>query len=286
MGFDELKGPFFDSVLDQQLVALPWKATEQLVYNCWSTVAQIYLGASLTVKSDRLFAIYGVIQSIQRRTGWTNVEGLWEPFLWMELLWKVDDVINPGDATGLKSTWSWIATSGAVIWPTDEPDEGFYLNRLAHVRVVESSVNNNTTQDEICKPLSISCKPIKIGRLFRRIQDYRVRGARAELVDLAWKGEGRCTFDTPITESVSGYKEYTELDQLSERGCYFLPIAAGRWVEYGVELLGLLVSPSTMCSGAFERVGYMSFTCNNGIDEEALSLLLQYLGEHERIILV
>ena len=76
------------------------------------------------------------------------------------------------------------------------------------------------------------------------------------------------------------------MEELSRRGYHFLPTATGIWVKYGVELLGLVVSVSTMYSRAFEWVGYMSFSRNDDMDEEALSLLLQYLSEHERVVLV
>jgi len=84
-------------------------------------VVKPYTEAQLTHQSDRLVAISGIIRRIQRDTGWTNIYGLWKPWLPEQLLWGAgftEGVLKniPRTRTGWAPTWSW-ASVNAPVWP-------------------------------------------------------------------------------------------------------------------------------------------------------------------------
>jgi len=83
-----LKGDFSSLVLQQvgpRQIALE---EETRILSLWQTIIRAYSQANLTVKTDKLVALSGIIRAIERSTGWRNIYGVWEPFLLYELLWR------------------------------------------------------------------------------------------------------------------------------------------------------------------------------------------------------
>ncbi|KUI60753.1 hypothetical protein VP1G_11159 [Cytospora mali] len=72
----------------------------------WWRIWTKYMEAGLSRKTDNLAAISGIISAIERRTGWTSVHGLWEPFIIQELLWFKSWPVEL-EPTGVGPSWSW-----------------------------------------------------------------------------------------------------------------------------------------------------------------------------------
>ena len=266
-------GLFSDLVLSGGTYNMSSTERDEAILGIWTEIVGNYTSGILTVVADRLIAISGIIAPIQRRTGWQNLAGLWEPFLWKQLLWQ--KVFEPSpesrELTGLQPSWSWIAITGGVMWSGDKPTEGFFLNPIAHVKSTSNATllptDKNTNYNRIS--LQVSCMPARIST------PYKLEGRvayQATLVDFPLSGKGFYEPDLlPITRQ-------PEL---------FLPIGAGCWNDKDIKLSGLAVSSSTSCIGAFERVGFFTFRVNedeNRIDH-SYSILHQ-MSTKENIILV
>lgn len=99
--------PFSDSTSDPTLLKL---------CQYWQDILINYTITSLTLSSDRLIALAGVVQAIKDHTGLTYLQssGTWKQFWPLDLLWNFGQVLAlrfPSD-TGAPS-WSWAATEGA-----------------------------------------------------------------------------------------------------------------------------------------------------------------------------
>jgi hypothetical protein len=128
MGFGTNE-PFYDLVLSGGTYSMPSTLRDEAVLRIWSEIVADYTSGALTVVTDRLIAISGIIATIQRAS-------LWEPFLWRQLLWEkaFDPLPELRELTGLQPSWSWIPITGEFIWSGDEPEEGLFLNSIAHVK--------------------------------------------------------------------------------------------------------------------------------------------------------
>jgi hypothetical protein len=244
-----MTGQFYDFVKSGGIHSMSSIERDEAILSMWNELVGLYSQGTLTVKTDRLVAISGIIDAIQRRTGWTNLAGLWEPFLWRQLLWEKS--FGPSrELTDLLPSWSWIAINGGVIWSGDEPSEGFFLNSVAHVKrtdnVTPSNMDKNSTSDTRMA-LQVSCMPAKIGTPYS-LQTKALKSPEerlgADLVDWPLAGKGIYQPD---------------LLSMNRQPDLFLPIGAGFWNDINLEVYGLAVSPSASCKGAFERVGFFTF---------------------------
>ena len=83
-------------------------------HSLWYNVVEEYSKCDLTNEEDKLIALSGVAQRVQKLTGWRYLAGLWDETLFSDLLWNLD-----GDAKGRKRsyvapTWSWAAVDGQI----------------------------------------------------------------------------------------------------------------------------------------------------------------------------
>jgi hypothetical protein len=60
---------------------------ESRLRDFWTTILERYTSSQLSVKSDRLDAVRGIMDFIRDMAGWNYIQGLWEPFFVQELLW-------------------------------------------------------------------------------------------------------------------------------------------------------------------------------------------------------
>jgi len=151
----DLSRMFFEVMENKRKFCIPWSEMDNAINDVWGHILASYSNAALTFQSDRLKAISGVITVIEKHTGWKNMAGLWEPFLWRELLWERDQS-NLGQSTGLSPTWSWISISGGIMqYPSDEPSEGFFLHPISSVKEAETIKPNDSKRDD-CQ-MSLMC---------------------------------------------------------------------------------------------------------------------------------
>jgi hypothetical protein len=78
------------------------------IWALWHRILDAYTQPDLTVKTDRLIALAGIIYAIERATGWRNIDGLWEPSMITDLLWikttgKQEAQVIAGPS------WSWVS---------------------------------------------------------------------------------------------------------------------------------------------------------------------------------
>jgi hypothetical protein len=247
-GFN-LNDDFYKFVIRGSIHAMPSRERDERILDIWEAIVALYSRSTLTVTTDRLVAISGILAATQRRTGWTNLSGLCEPFLWKQLLWE-RSFFSDSESTGLIPSWSWIAITGEILWLKDESEEGFFLNPIAHVKKA-----GNTALSQIVKTsngatqmsLEVFCLPGRIDTT-HALEPMDVRSPeypfRANLVD--WPLAGGGTY-------------YPDILSTGRQPELFLPIGAGVRNDVSIEVHGLAVSPSSTFDGAFERVGLFTF---------------------------
>jgi hypothetical protein len=76
-------GPQFKQLLSQPVMT---EDERHSFYDAWHDILHHFFMANLGYQTDKLKAISGVATTIQEHTDWTNIEGLWEPFMTQELL--------------------------------------------------------------------------------------------------------------------------------------------------------------------------------------------------------
>lgn len=88
-----------------------------LLYH-WVEIQRTYSTSYLTYKEDRLIAFSGIIQAIQKGTGWTPVAGTWKELWPLDLLWFFDQEPVRRPCSGLKTpSWSWLTIEGPKDFP-------------------------------------------------------------------------------------------------------------------------------------------------------------------------
>jgi hypothetical protein len=256
----ELSKRFLEVVLRDSTYDKSSTDRDQEILELWTEIAKSYTKGLLTVSTDRLIAISGIISAIHSRTGWVNLAGLWVPFLWKQLLWE--NLIHcrwlePRKATGLQPSWSWIANTGAVYWDNDLSEQfPSHTHMVAHVQSIDETVlvkadSNSSSGAHIA--INVSCMAAKLSKL------SSVRGElgryHAELADFPLSGKGEVVLDITV---------------MTRQPELFLPIGATASTlenpaPCNIHLLvtGLAVSSSINCEGAFERVGFFTFSVTN-----------------------
>lgn len=225
----------------------------------WWFILKGYMGTKLSTKRDRLAAISGLSSAIQRRTGWTLVCGLWQPFITQELLWYRE---RPRlDPTGLRPSWSWASYDGGLGFPsfysvgwTDVAEcVGIHNSENGHTQVIELS--------GIMCPVSCSWNLDTEAMQFSGIM-CPVHGART----------GRTKRQCDKCYNIEGEVIY---DQDDPEHTYFhriLPLGFESFSEICV-LMGLVVVPAGD-SRAFERVGYFKASVSSLVPLEPLEGLV------------
>ena len=140
------------SSLDNQAIVLRSTCDEvrgndsktDLLYH-WAEILRAYSASHLTYKKDRFVAFSGIIEAIQKGTGWTPVAGTWKELWPLDLLWFFHECDESQRVpSGLRSpSWSWLAIEGPKSFPAIRVTS--WLNyRLAHI-VDSRAVGKETT---------------------------------------------------------------------------------------------------------------------------------------------
>ncbi|KAI0479902.1 heterokaryon incompatibility protein-domain-containing protein [Xylaria cf. heliscus] len=82
----------------------------------WCELVMRFSGSRLTRKTDKLYAISGLITELQKFTGDTCIAGLWKKNLCRQLCWRFSDGYNNRRTTQgvVAPTWSWANLDGPV----------------------------------------------------------------------------------------------------------------------------------------------------------------------------
>lgn len=83
-------------------------------HNGWYEIVGRYAVRKLTVESDKVMAIAGIANFIQKSVGRTFVAGAWEEVIGLNLLWNVQAGRLTSRPSCSAPTWSWISVNGGV----------------------------------------------------------------------------------------------------------------------------------------------------------------------------
>lgn len=231
-GTSELSAKFSNLCLVQPLTvpSTPGVTSEShQIRKLWRLMIQDYSHTKLTVKTDKLMAISGLIATIEKRTGWKNIYGLWVPFMLPNLLWMVSRTLTETARTGLRPSWSWIAVDGPVLFQLISD------NAIPLADVVfepESSGPARSMKSQLYVTLQVSCVPLTLMKV--ETSSYTLKELPSVL--FFCKEDIHCTVGT--------------------RPRLFLPILNHLRSTYG-----LIVEPSSFQVGAYERVGIAETFC-------------------------
>ncbi|KAH8810746.1 heterokaryon incompatibility protein-domain-containing protein [Xylogone sp. PMI_703] len=104
----EMKRLFWELILESPTTQLNVRDTYRLLA-LWWVIVTAYSSAKLTVPTDKGVAFSGIIESFKKRTGWKYLAGLWEPFLFDELLWvRTPEAGYEYYVHTSQPTWSWL----------------------------------------------------------------------------------------------------------------------------------------------------------------------------------
>lgn len=201
----------------------------------WHRILERYSATNLSVKGDKLAAITGLGSAFERRTGWTLVFGLWEPFIIQDLLWYRHHW-DHCDPTGLRPSWSWASQDGALKFDRCLPN-GTSVAECVGIHPFKNS------RLGLFSPAAIELN----GAMVRIQMD---RAARPRRAARSLRAEG-----WPNAISILTY--YDLDDRPWKDGDMIIPLTArGDGIEGLHDLVhGLLIVP-TADPTAFERVGY------------------------------
>lgn len=195
----------------------------------WWLILKKYRRSRLSVRTDRLAAISGLSSAIERRTGWTFVCGLWQPFIIQELLWY--RVWESRGSNGLRPSWSWASCDGVQFFTDEDHVGSTQVAEYVGVLDVPPSTSGRAT--------SSSGAAIELsGSLFRT---YKVGSL-----------QGLCVEHWP--ESSYNDVIYDQLGRSWADGDMLLPLSV--WNKRRV-VKGLVVAPAASPT-TFERVGYFN----------------------------
>ncbi|OTA53299.1 HET-domain-containing protein [Hypoxylon sp. EC38] len=162
-----LRESLFESFPPRLGSSMSRKAEAKLIYTNWTDIVEKYSLTSLTLMSDRLAAIQGIINFVQTvNKEDTCVAGLWEKELKAQLLWKriyqkesSQKSYDPCAARQAPS-WSWASVDGLVKFLENRNVGEYYdekLKRHRMTRVLFSSPSRITIYGGLKKFDTIRC---------------------------------------------------------------------------------------------------------------------------------
>lgn len=232
----------------------PENELEKNVRRLWDSIVAEFSEANLTVLLDRQAAILGLVSAIALRTGWKHVAGYWLPLTVKDLLWSKTASRIETRRTGLLPSWSWLSVTGGVHFVPYFPPEDEYLADIEGVDGEDPTV-----------PVRLSCLRLRLGPSDEVGEHQAPEG---------WPSRNFFT-QADIPGSLP--------DEV-----YVLPFMLK--VEYGYSAVeGILVSPSRLCPGAYERIAAFSHEMWDETDEAEMVPVLKMLrdvGRRETVVLV
>jgi hypothetical protein len=250
----------------------PTKARET-VLGLWNgEILPHYSKSKLTVRSDRLVAVSGIIKIFEERTGWENICGLWEPDMHNQLLWRVYEEGSPR-VLGIP-TWSWASVETEVYYR--------YVNRRSDKssRIFEAQIEVTEVilpKDNANGPVG----PVKALRICSFLFNLR-KWPHACKRRNCWH-----LVNGPVPQAHIGdelYAAVLDFDTLlstPQPEYFFLTLVEFNEKRYGQVFLivGIVVSKSSRILGAYERVGHGTQTLPRGCrmdvtEEKKISVLV------------
>jgi hypothetical protein len=220
---------------------------ETVALEQWARLVAQFTKRDLTIATDRLPAISGLITHFERRLDWTNIFGLWKEHLVAGLLWRVK--LSAARQPRLDSntpTWSWTSVQSPVYYPQARPPWN------------QAAMHGKINIDEL-KPSAIN-----------------VHSAFMELTPCESGDPGESWFNMPTISLVDGKQTTTlvEWDTIETKfaSLFFAPLL-GTVFKQGMHdrgdygwLTGPVVYPDPVEPRTYRRCGYSSFKMPSGFD--------------------
>jgi hypothetical protein len=248
----------------------------------WMQILMDYTKAKLTISSDRLIAISGIIKDLHERTLWNNFCGLWAPFMTEELLWapylQTIEARIPYEAP----TWSWMSIN-TDIWNPASWKPGYDVSVIVDIEVVQSI--RSTLQNTILQPTEVQVLNLPGARsVASGTMVMRIRGPIFRLGGISLDHYRRTQYDPYIIGDSLPPKDYTtqfrpDVAPIKPEPHFFLPIK--REKGNNPTLWGLaLVRSTALFESAYERIGLVEHRVRpgditeTGIDNKTTILLV------------
>jgi hypothetical protein len=218
-----------------------------------------YTSRRLTYPSDKLVAISGLAASTtQAKRGAEYLAGLWDESILLDLLWQAmpgaskEPLAYPRTVSRAPS-WSWASIDRGVSYD-DLHDVTFIAKALAGKTRLSNPENPHGSVEAGAIVLQARLRACKIswkGGIHQH-RAYLVREDGTRSKEQHFISDGLLVAQPGSRRAMrglvgGGWHDGEDLD------AWFLCIAATPWVHLG--FVGLLVTPSTMLEGSWERVG-------------------------------
>lgn len=220
-------------------------------FEYWENVVQYYSDTNVTIGTDRLVAVSGIMKSIQPKIGAEYIAGLWNYQVEYQLLWKA---VHSGQCTRpaeyVAPTWSWASVQGQVEGLTQQ---WTILPHSHLVTVVEVRVQ--PVADAFGQVLKGGF--IKLRGQLTTGYAGRKENSERKSSGFRWVGDLTMNFDTS--------------ENISKKEIYWLPILSLHPVSRRHKVLGhsnqgygLMLLPSDKRHGVFTRCGIYMASFDNG----------------------
>ncbi|KAH8714679.1 hypothetical protein BGZ61DRAFT_476729 [Ilyonectria robusta] len=83
-------------------------------HKSWYEMVEQYAGRNLTKESDKIPALLGVADFIEKSSAWECIAGLWWECLSINLPWNVKTATGSARSSFPAPTWSWVSIRGGV----------------------------------------------------------------------------------------------------------------------------------------------------------------------------
>lgn len=125
----------------------------------WGGIVEQYTKCGLTRYEDKLIALSGVISSIQERSGYQCVAGLWKQWLHYELVWAANMVTAK---SSLFPSWSWASCIDSRVehwfsWLLDPPFIDPEVMPRAHIIDIRCWTENEDSKVKMKGLIRIRC---------------------------------------------------------------------------------------------------------------------------------
>ncbi|KAK1976682.1 heterokaryon incompatibility protein [Colletotrichum cereale] len=108
----------------------------------WGTIVKAYSQCHLTVPSDKVVALSGVVDYLRLKLKDKFFSGLWRAQMEMQLCWVVAEP-NTAKRNATAPSWSWMSVDCAVDTPQHHEYEGYVVKLLAKVVDVEETAETD-----------------------------------------------------------------------------------------------------------------------------------------------
>ncbi|KAN0092350.1 HET domain containing protein [Hyaloscypha variabilis] len=221
----------------------------------WHDIVAEYTSLSMTLISDRLPAILGLAQEVQKRRAGRYIAGLWEDTIISDLAWMAHDEHRgvkprPSKSVTLAPSWSWASLDTTTC---------FYSGSISSTRGLECSsqllsiqypnLGNFPTDPKAlgCITLRGKLAPVTVSAFRKSPNSVEVNGAIGKS---EWKGNYYCDYDHSLPTSGDYYVPPNEILYFLHLGSYSTAAGESPWRWFD-----LLLRCIDQSNKLYERIG-------------------------------